>query len=374
MNTAAPRVFAAALCAAASLSAAADSEFYGKVNLSLERYEEIDAAGEVQVERPSSSTPGESVFADLPAARVAVDNWQMNTNASRLGFKGSKALGNGAEAIFKLEYEVAVDDGDFGADALKARNVYTGFKGDWGQLIVGRNDTPYKLLGKPVDVFNDYHNGDIKAFLNGEDRRNNMLCYRSPGWGGFRFAAAVSPGEGDGVDDDDSGLADYIGLSVEYKRDGLFAVGLALNDGMNDAGAPQSGRLSGWRLTLRLLDWRGLSAGLLAQSLEDDDGADFFEETATVLSFAYALDGWKLKLQLGSSEGEAARPEPEKSERSQTAFGVERKLDKNVKWFAYYSAVERDATALVSGADFEPFSSAVALEDTTFGAGMEYKF
>ena len=369
--------------ALASAPAVADNAFYGKVNVSLQQYEEIDrAANAVTVMRPSADSNGPDVSVMVDAARTVTDNWQMNTNASRLGFKGTKELGNGLEAIFKIEYEVAIDDGTIDSDEqdeLKARNVYGGLKGGWGQLIFGRNDTPFKRLGRPIDVFNDYNNGDITAYLNGEDRRDNMVFYQSPEWNGLRFGVAISPGEETGVGgDDNSGLADYTGLSVEYGFGERFAVGVALNDGMNDRAAQSSGLLNGSRFTVRLLDWNGFSAGLLVQSLEDDAGSAFFEETATVLSAAYQTGDWKFQLQLGSSEQEIASPSAGQHEWSQAAFGVERRLDDKVQWFAYYSAVEDDDTVTVRDENdrigFADFSQTLTAEDATFGVGMEYKF
>lgn len=56
---------------------------------------------------------------------------------SRIGFKGSTDLGNGASAGFKVERQV-------GKDALTTRhtNVYVG--GSWGKLTLGQQDNPYR--------------------------------------------------------------------------------------------------------------------------------------------------------------------------------------------------------------------------------------
>lgn len=56
---------------------------------------------------------------------------------SRIGFKGSTDLGNGASAGFKVERQV-------GSGALTTRhtNVYVG--GSWGKLTLGQQDNPYR--------------------------------------------------------------------------------------------------------------------------------------------------------------------------------------------------------------------------------------
>lgn len=81
------------------------------------------------------------------------DYWQVESRASRLGAKGSKDLGNGLKAIYKMEFEVDIAD-DNGGDNITARNQYVGLSCDFGTLLVGRHDTPYKVFtGK--DMFSD---------------------------------------------------------------------------------------------------------------------------------------------------------------------------------------------------------------------------
>ena len=42
------------------------------------------------------------------------DNWEMNSRASRLGFKGSEDLGNGLKAIYQIELQVNSGGGSDG--------------------------------------------------------------------------------------------------------------------------------------------------------------------------------------------------------------------------------------------------------------------
>ena len=72
----------------------------------------------------------------------SVDNWQIRSHASRLGFKGSEDLGNGLSANFKLEYGVDPQ----ASPGLSSRNQYLGLKGGFGEVRVGRHDTPLKWL------------------------------------------------------------------------------------------------------------------------------------------------------------------------------------------------------------------------------------
>jgi len=140
-----------------------------------------------------------------------VDNWTVNSNASRLGVKGSEDLGNGLKAIFQYEMTYSGTDSveAFGA----ARNSYIGLGGNWGQVRVGRHDTPMKvafyaagneLLGDSIIDIN-------KTIGFQEVRTNNAIAYISPSFSGFTLAAAIVPGE-------QSGNADphYVSTSEDY--------------------------------------------------------------------------------------------------------------------------------------------------------------
>ena len=51
-------------------------------------------------------------------------SWELESNASRLGFKGAFEISDDIEAIYQLEYEIAIDDGDAGNEnSFKLRNI-----------------------------------------------------------------------------------------------------------------------------------------------------------------------------------------------------------------------------------------------------------
>ena len=120
------------LIALATISAAhaADSvpvpTVYGKINVTLNKYEFDDLQG-----TPKTRVDGQ-------------DNWQLESNASRLGVKGDVPLVDGLKAVYKLEYEVFADGSN--SNAFTQRNTYGGLQGDWGTLIAGKNDTPLKAI------------------------------------------------------------------------------------------------------------------------------------------------------------------------------------------------------------------------------------
>ena len=286
------------------------------------------------------------------------DNWTLNSNASRVGVKGSKKLGDtGLKAIYKVEYEVYFDDGDDGtgnSSELKQRNTYIGLTGDFGTIIGGNHDTPLKLAQGKVDRFNDLDVGDIKNVVSGENRMKNSVIYTTPNFEGLSASVGLVLNEEDGVDgdnDDKNGLTDSTSLLVQWKGNGArLAVA-------NDSD------LKGMDITRFVGEYGqdGWKIGALIQTAEpaEDNDTDM-EEKGTILSGEVKVaSNLKLKLQYGTSE--TSEDGMEDIEIDQIAFGADYKLDKKTKLYAYYAKVTEEQGNNES-------------EDKTFGVGIETKF
>ena len=167
-----------------------DSTIYGKVNVSV-------------VNSDNGST----------------DQWKLNSNASRIGLKGSSQISEGLSVFYKTEFEVCVDDGDCKGNTIGQRNIFAGVKGSFGSVLAGKNDTPTKLAQKKIDLFNDSV-GDIKKTFAGENRMSNIVAYTTPKYGNFSATYAVMPGEEDG-----GSLSDGGGLGNGGGPGGTFRLG-----------------------------------------------------------------------------------------------------------------------------------------------------
>lgn len=66
------------------------------------------------------------------------DTAQVNSNFSRLGFRGSETLTDKTELIYRLEYGIQIDGSN--EAAFSSRDTYLGIKNkNFGELRVGRN-------------------------------------------------------------------------------------------------------------------------------------------------------------------------------------------------------------------------------------------
>jgi predicted porin len=266
------------------------------------------------------------------------DSWELKSNASRVGLKGSMQASEGLTVFYKTEFEIAVDDGSFGDDdktTLKQRNIFAGIKGQYGSLLAGKNDTPTKLAQKKIDLFNDSV-GDIKKTFAGENRMSNIIAYTTPKYGNFSASYAVMPSE-----DDNGGLADSKSYSVNYKKDGLY-LAVAADSNVKDADILRivsQYKFDAWKL------------GLMYQDSEELDDGVIMKKSGYFASVAYKYDNITYKAQYGNNENDT-----EGSDKTTLSLGADFKLAKNTKSFVFFT-------------DNESSSST-----KTFGLGLEHKF
>ena len=260
----------------------------------------------------------------------AGDAWELSSNASRLGFKGKTNLSEHLDAIYQVEYEIFVDDGDKSGRTVTQRNTYLGFSGGFGSIMAGKHDTPFKLAQGKIDLFNDLY-GDIKNLVHGENRIDNVVMYVSPEMSGFSGNLAFAPGENAGVSGED-GPADAISGSLGYKS-GDLSVRLAFD---SDVGGKDSTRLA----AAYKLD--NVKLGLLWQETENSDGTGSSED-GVVASAAFGFGANTIKVQYGASDMKVMGGK-------QASVGVDHKLSKNAKLYAFYTDFSADAAADESSA------------------------
>ena len=314
---------------------------YGKVNVSLEN-QDYD--------------PG-------PAAPKNDDEWELNSNASRLGVKGDFDLDVGdLKAIYKAEFEISVDDGDKGGQTFAQRNIYGGFEGAFGTLKAGKFDTPTKTAQMDVDQFNDL-SGDIKNIAAGENRVSNIIQYSTPKLGDMvTLNLAFIPNEDnddfDGDGENENGLADSTSVSLVLEQDGFYAAVSHDTDMQDELVVDETGTSPVIDITRVAagMDMNQFELGALYQLAEESEGDG--EENSYVVSGAYKIDRVKLKAQYGRVEGDKTD-----NEGTQYAFGADYKLAKNSKVYAYFNELK-----------YEDGTSGDEEKKRTLGVGMEHKF
>jgi predicted porin len=131
------------------------------------------------------------------AAAISSRNRVNNNGASLLGVRGTEDLGGGLKAFFQLETEFRPDQND---TTFGNRNSGVGLQGDFGSVLLGRWDTPFKLANAPYDVFGDTTIAGYTSAMsdrgNFNRREQNVIQYWSPNFSGVQFRASYSANEG----------------------------------------------------------------------------------------------------------------------------------------------------------------------------------
>jgi predicted porin len=300
-----------ALTIAAVLSTstfAADLTIYGKANLSVQ-----------------SSDEGDGSFTEI------------KSNASRLGFKGTHDLGNGLEVVYKAEFELGLDGSQKNGQSIWSRSQYVGLKGNFGEVLVGKNDTMLKMSQGKVDQFNDL-NGDIKHLFKGENRLGNTVTYFTPNFNQFKLGITYVASEDVNAKDGFS-VAGFYG-DKHLKKSSVYAALAIDNDvhGYDVTRLTVSGKVN--KLVL----------GALYQDQKQVSSGD--KMTGYVVSAKYGINDVDLKAQFQVADHKAG------DNNKGFSVGADYKLAKNTKLYTFYTNLNMDTAA----------------DENFLAAGIEYKF
>lgn len=267
-------------------------------------------------------------------AKGEPSHWEFNSRNSRVGVKQAIPLNDELTAIYKIETGVEIDDGDKNGKSFYQRDIYLGVKGDYGQIIGGRFNTPMRMAEGKIDPFN-HLDGDITAVLGGHVRVKNIVQYTSPEYANTVVNVAFMPGEledlnGDGKDD--NRIANAFSASAVYKEGNLYA-SFALDKNMPskvvteiyelDANNKIKPRRSD-RVQLAAKYQLGAAAfGTIIQHAKDSDNSDL-KENAFIVNGTYRINDYTLKAQYGLNKGDST-----KNERTLAAVGVNYHIAKN---------------------------------------------
>lgn len=146
---------------------------------------------------PAAAMADTTLYGKLHASVGSVDTGTgsdtvVESHSSRFGVKGSTELDNGLSATYGLEYGLDID-GD-NSRALAARNTFAGVKGNFGEVRIGRHDTPAKLATAGLDAFADTYGALENIIATDGHRVDNAVAYINKfGPVGFAYAHSTAP-------------------------------------------------------------------------------------------------------------------------------------------------------------------------------------
>lgn len=259
----------------------------------------------------------------------------ITSHKSRVGVKGSIDTESGVQVIYRFVWQVDMTDNskdttsvDFVDEEtkdnnhIKSREQYAGLKGDWGQVRVGRDDSPYKKAGKKnvehlSDTWADYNNIIDK----GQDTRNDdSIGYWGkigPGKLGIQYAAG-----------DDKVTAENTGESMSIAYDVKMGnIGFALaHQTIKKSDANDE---TGMKLVLGYKTG-DTKLGLMYEAVEDDDKS--VDDKNTYFSVKHDLNKTdSVVFAYGFKDQGLA------DDATMTALAYQHKLDKKVALYALWT-------------------------------------
>ena len=293
-------------------SAWAEPEIYGRANVSFEL---VDEAGD-------SGTA-------------------LQSNSSRLGFKGSELINDQLELVYQLEYGVNFDDGDSNGDTFSQRNIFVGVQSDWGRVIAGHFDTPLKSAQGKLDLFNDLRGDITRTFTTNENRMSNSVMYTTPDALG-PFTANVAY-----ISSEDDTRSDGKSASLTYGAGDIYAAIAVDQDVEQEDGN-----------ALRMVGIYNLNAWQFGAMIETVDNTVSVDRTeGLLLSAKYQTGAWALKAQAGQSDIIAEGTET-------LSLGADYTLSKAAMVYGFFTFAESD----------QPLIGDPILDGTYLGAGIQLKF
>jgi predicted porin len=281
------------------------------------------------------------------AAGVAgASKGNVSSNVSKLGLKGSEDLGDGLSAVWQIEQQINLDNT---GGTFATRNSFAGLKGNFGTVLLGRHDTPYKLATRKLDPFGDSI-ADNRALLGAvsgksantafDGRQPDVIAYISPAMSGFTGAVAyvnLTEGNTTAAQAKNSALT-----AAGMYEAGPFYAGLGYESHtLNTVAA--GAKESAWKLGLGY-NIDALNLGFVYEKTSDNltavTAANRYGHNAYFLAANYKMGMSAIKFsygkagQLGTTANTAA---------NMVALGYDHGLSKRTKLYAIYSRISNNS-------------------------------
>jgi predicted porin len=262
--------------------------------------------------------------------------------SSRIGIKGTVDLGlDSAEGFFKAEWQaIGTDDADQ-TDALRARQMLTGLRGDWGTLILGKQWLPHALwIQHTTAIFHPGDGGYGERFnlgntANGKaghflKRTEGALTYHSPVMNGFQFVGGVvllgDNDDNDNVADDD---IDAYNLAFRYSANGFTGAisygELNVQSGAQDQDTENLGVA---------LKYKANALEVMAKYEEEQydlGGVEQSDEEVIELAVRYTVNGTAFYARVAEYDENVAD-----TDLTQYGVGVSHKMGKGIVYLEYF--------------------------------------
>lgn len=275
----------------------------------------------------------------------AVKQFLVQDNTSFFGIKGEEKIDGGLTAVFQIENKVAMDNSSDSGN-FASRNSYVGLKGDFGTVLMGRYDTPFKALKKNIDII-DGAGEQVEALIhqdqsskvNFHTRQDNILHYATPNMSGFVAKVSFAPGEAKTATSDPQRWS----FSGEY-TEGPLNIGAAYEIRRDDVAATATTpnlKANAWRVTgSYVLDDTTIGLGYSKIERDSIAPAAKLSRPAWTIALQQKLGATTLKLAYADAKEDRSNAQ---NGASMWSLEGDYALSKRTSAYAIYSAINNEA-------------------------------
>jgi len=294
-------------------------------------------------------------------------NTNVSSNSSKISFSGDEDLGNGLKAIWNVDSYVRLDNT---SSSFADGNTFAGLTGGFGTAILGKHDTPMKIVGRKVDLFGDQI-GDSRNMISnggiGDLRAPNVVAYISPTIGGFHGAIAHVT-NADNLAASDASTKAWSGLAMYEAGPAMAAVSYEKHNVAGTNADPKQWRVVGG---YNLGDVKLVGSYQKSSDLGAVSGAD---RKVWGLGAAFKMGATTIKGQFYKA-GELANVTT--SDAKMYVVGADYSLSKRTTTYVAYAKVNNDSTAAFSafgGGHGDQPAIAAGQDPSGFSLGMKHSF
>ena len=231
-------------------------------------------------------------YEDIESNAGDSDSLQINSHASRIGFKGSEAMTANTDVIYQLEYGINIDGADSDGDrTFKSRDTFLGLNNKkFGEFRFGRNQSSLDRINNVVTADGGYWDnlGDTDNMVD-SGRVDNSMIWTAPKYQGLPLQVSAMYAA-----DEDDNSGDGFGIAAMFDQGTGFTAGVAYDKDLNlgNGNYAQTGDIIRGTATVDLSKFAAVPVTLGAlYQVADIDDADK-KEKGFVVSAAMGLQNF----------------------------------------------------------------------------------
>jgi len=280
----------------------------------------------------------------------------ISSHSSRFGVKGTVDTKSTTNVFYKIEWQIDLtDESKASNDHIKSRSQYIGMKDSWGELRLGRDDSPYKKAGKKgVEFFSDTYADYNNIVDKGQDTRANSSISYSNKIGPGKLSLMYATGSDDTNPVTGENLGDATSISYDVTA-GSIRVAVATQS-INDSGVAGNTE-TGTKVVFGYKLNKTTQFGVLFETVTDDN--DTIDDTNTIISAKHKIGKDAVKFVYGMKDQGNA------NDAVMTALAYDHKLNKSTTAYAIFANGTDDGLNA---------NSKLAGDSTVIGGGLVVKF